>query len=295
MLIRGMRNALDYDKIAPLNVLVSQFVAALTANLSQLNAQRRRAVQLRVDGHSLTKVREETGLSVPTIIAAFKAFTEGGWHAVDVGARGRRQGTGRSLTQAQEAELALLALYGPPEAAGLTAALWSADAVAECAKQRFGVELHPRAVARCLARWGLTLVALRDAAERSPAGRAWLAAPPRSAGAARTRRVHRAVDHRVGVVPAPGLRRALGALADPLDQPAERTRKDIHDRCSPAPPPPEHPRPLSAVAATRPHQPRSLPATTVAAHVSPPRPRRAHRGRSRGSRRVVDRDSRAGA
>jgi hypothetical protein len=55
-----MRIALDYDKIAPLNVLVSrQIVAALTANLSQLNAQRRRAVQLRVDGRSLTQVRAE--------------------------------------------------------------------------------------------------------------------------------------------------------------------------------------------------------------------------------------------
>jgi len=164
-------------------------VTALTANLSQLNAQRRRAVQLRVDGHSLTRVRAETGLSVPTIIAAFKAFTEGGWHAVDVGARGRPQGTGRTLTQPQESELALLALYGPPEAAGQPAGLWSADAVAECAKQRFGVELHPRAVARCLARWGLTLMALRDAAERTPAGAAWLATQQpaaRAAGAART-------------------------------------------------------------------------------------------------------------
>ena len=53
-------------------------MTALTANLSQLNAQRRRAVQLRVDGRSLTQVRTETGLSVPTIISAFKAFTEGG-------------------------------------------------------------------------------------------------------------------------------------------------------------------------------------------------------------------------
>jgi len=161
-------------------------VAALTANLSQLNAQRRRAVQLRVDGHSLVKVREQTGLSVPTIIAAFKAFTEGGWHAVDVGARGRPQGTGRALTLAQESELALLALYGPPEAAGLPAGLWSADAVAACAKARFGIDLHPRAVARCLARWGLTVVALRDAAERTATGQAWLDAQARGAGAART-------------------------------------------------------------------------------------------------------------
>ena len=164
-------------------------MAVLTASLSHLNAQRRRAVQLRVDGHSLTRVREETGLSVPTIIGAFKAFTEGGWHAVDVGSRGRPQGIGRALTQPQEAELALLALYGAPEAAGLPATLWSADGVRDCAQQRFGVELHPRAVARCLARWGLTLVALRDAAERSPANARWLesqSSAPRAAGAPRT-------------------------------------------------------------------------------------------------------------
>ena len=161
----------------------------MTAAISHLNAQRRRAVQLRVDGHSLARVREETGLSVPTIIGAFKAFTEGGWHAVDVGSRGRPQGTGRAMTQAQEAELALMALYGEPEAAGLVAGLWSADAVRDCASQRFGIELHPRAVARCLARWGLTLVALRDAAERSPASARWLEAHQaavRGAGAPRT-------------------------------------------------------------------------------------------------------------
>jgi len=156
-------------------------------NLSQLNAQRRRAVQLRVDGRSLTQVRAETGLSVPTIIGAFKAFTAGGWHAVDVGARGRPQGAGRALTLAQETELASLALYGTPEAAGQPATLWSADAVRDVAQQRFGVELHPRAVARCLARWGLTLVAIRDAAERSTASTQWLATQQAAArGAART-------------------------------------------------------------------------------------------------------------
>ena len=164
-------------------------MATLTASLSQLNAQRRRAVQLRVDGRSLTQVRAETGLSVPTIISAFKAFTEGGWHAVDVGARGRPQGAGRALTLAQEGELAGLALYGRPEEAGLAPGLWSADTVAACTRDRFGVELHPRAVARCLARWGLALPALRDAARRSTAGAAWLEAqslPARSAGAPRT-------------------------------------------------------------------------------------------------------------
>jgi sulfate adenylyltransferase subunit 2 len=125
---------------------------------------------------------------VPTIIGAFKAFTAGGWHAVDVGVRGRPPGAGRALTAQQEGELALAALYGSPEEAGLAAALWSADAVRDAAQRRFGIDLHPRAVARCLARWGLTLTALRDAAERSPAHAGWLAAQQastRASGAAR--------------------------------------------------------------------------------------------------------------
>ena len=154
-------------------------MAALTANLLQLNAQRRRAVELRVDGRSLTQVRQETGLSVPTIISAFRAFTEGGWHAVDVGARGRPRGMGRALTAGQEAELALAALYSTPEDAGLPAesasVLWTADTVGALAQQRFGVELHPRAIARCLARWGLALQSLRACAQRSTAAATWLA------------------------------------------------------------------------------------------------------------------------
>lgn len=160
-------------------------MTALTAHLSQLNTRRRRAVQLRVDGLSLTQVRGETGLSVPTIISAFKSFTEGGWHAVDVGARGRPQGVGRALTSTQEAELALAALYDTPEAAGRPGSLWSADAVRDCVQRRFGVDLHPRAVARCLARWGLTLVALRHAGLRSDVNAKWLASQATKTGASR--------------------------------------------------------------------------------------------------------------
>jgi sulfate adenylyltransferase subunit 2 len=168
----------DRAKIKPINVLlVSSFPVLATINrVSQLNAQRRRAVQLRVDGRSLTQIRGETGLSVPTIISAFKAFTQGGWHAVDVGARGRPQGVGRALTAAQESELAIAALYSMPESVGLPRGLWTAAAAQRWVASQFGVELHARAVARCLVRWGLSLIALRDAASRTPALADWLEA-----------------------------------------------------------------------------------------------------------------------
>jgi sulfate adenylyltransferase subunit 2 len=145
------------------------------ANMIELNALRRRAVQLRVDGRSLTQIRGETGLSVPTIIKAFKAFTEGGWHAVDVGARGRPSGVGRAMSVARERELAETALVETPEAAGLDVALWTADALQELARRRWGLLLHSRAVARCLARWGLSLVAVRHSVGAAPDRAAWLA------------------------------------------------------------------------------------------------------------------------
>jgi sulfate adenylyltransferase subunit 2 len=178
-------------------------VTPQSANLTQLNALRRRAVQLRVDGRSLTQIRVETGLSVPTIIKAFKAFTEGGWQAVDVGARGRPHGVGRALTSAQERELAQFALAAAPEAAGLAPGLWSVQGLQDIARERWDVALHPRAAARCLERWGLALVALRDSAARSPALSGWLAAQP-----AAPRGEGRAW---CGGLPSPLARGALGA------------------------------------------------------------------------------------
>ncbi len=59
----------------------------------ELNARRRQAVQLRLDGRTLSEVQSIVGLSAPTIIAATKAYRRGGWDAVDVAARGRPRRT----------------------------------------------------------------------------------------------------------------------------------------------------------------------------------------------------------
>ena len=54
-----------------------------------LNQRRIKAVKLRLSGQSLDITQQQTGLSHPTIIAAHKAFLEGGWSAVSVKERGR--------------------------------------------------------------------------------------------------------------------------------------------------------------------------------------------------------------
>ncbi|ASJ72146.1 Sulfate adenylyltransferase subunit 2 [Granulosicoccus antarcticus IMCC3135] len=58
-------------------------------SVSELNALRHRAVQQRLDGRTLAETQSIVGLSAPTIIAAVKAYQQGGWEAVDVGPRGR--------------------------------------------------------------------------------------------------------------------------------------------------------------------------------------------------------------
>ena len=84
-----------------------------------LNARRRDAVSLRLDGQTLAQVAKTTGLSVPTVVAAFKAYGAGGWSAVDARPRGRRPHSERLLgvnpEQALVAEAALLqAWLGAP-------------------------------------------------------------------------------------------------------------------------------------------------------------------------------------
>jgi sulfate adenylyltransferase subunit 2 len=54
-----------------------------------LNERRINAVKLRLNGSSIADAAEQTGLSQPTVIAAVKAYKEGGWNAVPVSPRGR--------------------------------------------------------------------------------------------------------------------------------------------------------------------------------------------------------------
>jgi sulfate adenylyltransferase subunit 2 len=159
----------------PLKEFVTQLVSTLTPELTDLNARRRRAVQLRVDGRSLSQIQTETGLSVPTILQAYRAFSGGGWQAIDVGSRGRPKGDGRVLNPEQEARLRQMALHSRPEQHGLPARLWDLTLLSQWTQHHLGQHLPDRSLARLLARWGLSLLPLRELAERHAAGRQWLA------------------------------------------------------------------------------------------------------------------------
>ncbi|CAM3377569.1 helix-turn-helix domain-containing protein [Halomonas lysinitropha] len=112
-----------------------------------LNKLRLEAVRLRLDGHTVAETAARTGLSAPTVSAAWKAFREGGWDAVAVRQRGRRAGQAASLDaaarQALETALATLPPTGEPA--------WSSRGLAEALKGQ-GHRVSPRAIDHWLER-----------------------------------------------------------------------------------------------------------------------------------------------
>ncbi|MBC7955505.1 MAG: sulfate adenylyltransferase subunit CysD [Cytophagales bacterium] len=144
-------------------------------NLEQWNARRKRAVELRAAGRSLPDIRQETGLSAPTIIAAYKAYLDGGWDAVPVQGRGRKHGVGRVLDAAQEHALRMV-LRQAPEAVGVSAGVWTLAHTALWIQTKFGLQIEDRTLSRYLVRWGLALEPWRRAASATEAGATWWAA-----------------------------------------------------------------------------------------------------------------------
>lgn len=116
----------------------------MTKHLSpeKLNERRIKAVQLRLDGLTVVQVREFTGLSAPTISAAWKAFREGGWAAVPVQPRGRRKGQANVLAAPLKATLwqtlYQLPMEGEPG--------WSSSALAQKVETLHAQPLTHRAV-----------------------------------------------------------------------------------------------------------------------------------------------------
>jgi len=118
---------------------------------NDLNTQRRLAVQLRLSGSTLADVRNQVGLSTPTIVAAVKAFKQGGWQAVDVKPRGRpkRSGTDDSDIHVARVELLKHMLHGEHDTH------WTTQKVRDWLKATHGKDVGLPTVAGYLQNWEL--------------------------------------------------------------------------------------------------------------------------------------------
>jgi sulfate adenylyltransferase subunit 2 len=138
--------------------------------LDELNARRKRAVELRLSGHTLAAACEQSGLSAPTVIAAHKAFSEGGWPAVAVKTLGRAKGLGRVLNPQQEAMILRDVCDAHPQAH----TLWTPERVGKHVQQGLGVSVSTSSLQRYLHRWHFNWPGLVETAQRQGAGRDWL-------------------------------------------------------------------------------------------------------------------------
>jgi sulfate adenylyltransferase subunit 2 len=109
---------------------------------------RRKAVELRLAGCTLSAVAQQTGLSAPTVSALTKAYKAGGWNAITQRASGRPKG-GSIASQVSLAHLKEKLLTEQPRT------VWTIQALAQWLKDQGDITPNERAAIRRLADWDL--------------------------------------------------------------------------------------------------------------------------------------------
>ena len=117
---------------------------------AELEARRRRAVQLVAEGRTHAEVSRLVGATPSTVTKWWKRFEAGGTDAL----RSKRHPGRKPLLACGEwARLAQRLLEGP-EAHGFSTGLWTCERVAKVIRRDFGVTMHPTTVLRLLGRMG---------------------------------------------------------------------------------------------------------------------------------------------
>lgn len=124
--------------------------------LEQLYALRKQVVRLHKKGMPVMQIVVATGLSWPGVRTALNLYESGGMPALKPAMRGKKRGTGRSLTAEQEQAIRMTICDKRPEQLKMDFALWSRAAVMQLIEREHGIKLHVRSVGKYLARWGFT-------------------------------------------------------------------------------------------------------------------------------------------
>ncbi len=105
-------------------------------------------MRLRLDGLTVAEAARRAGVSAPTVTAAFRAFRQGGWPAVDVRPRGRPRGAARRPAE----DLGVTVRTVLDESPGRC---WDVDALAAAVEHQSGVRPDSRSLRRQLDDLGL--------------------------------------------------------------------------------------------------------------------------------------------
>ena len=137
---------------------------------------RRQAFVLRKQGYTWTHISEVCGFVGTVLKWARRAQADDLDAVIKGGQRGRRHGSGRTLTLVQEEQLRLKIIGSNPAQLQLEFARWNRRAVMLAIKQLFGIDMPIRTVGEYLRRWGFTPQRpVKRALEQDPARlKAWL-------------------------------------------------------------------------------------------------------------------------
>lgn len=102
------------------------------------------------------QIVEHSGLSWYAVNAAIRRYSEAGASALKPDARSKKPGSGRVLSEAQEAAVRQIICDKRPEQLKMEFALWNRSAVAQLIERECGISLSVRGVGNYLKRWGFT-------------------------------------------------------------------------------------------------------------------------------------------
>ncbi len=117
---------------------------------------RRVVIRLYKKNQSKKAIAEELGIRRMTVISWIKKYEQTGKISNQEQIKGRRSGTGRTLSPEQELSIQTLIVDKTPDQLDFPFALWSNKAVKALILQQFGLEMPVRTVCLYLSRWGFT-------------------------------------------------------------------------------------------------------------------------------------------
>jgi transposase len=121
-----------------------------------LEALRLRALRGCERGFSEADIADLLGVSRETVSRWWTAYAAGGLGAVPGDRTGRPVGTGRTLSDEQARRIQDRIDHHSPEELGITAAVWSRQAVRDLIRNECGIDMPVRTVGEYLKRWGYT-------------------------------------------------------------------------------------------------------------------------------------------
>ena len=120
--------------------------------------KRKQAVRMWKTGrYTHREIGEQVGVHYLTVGRWIKKYQDGGTKALQARTRGRREGSGRRMTQEQETMIQKQLIDKTPDQLKLRYALWTREAVQQLIQQVTGLKLAIRTVGEYLRRWGFTV------------------------------------------------------------------------------------------------------------------------------------------